>query len=114
MTELPIPRLKREDVLLRAFAIMAAGVLFNIGFFFVLGILTPLIVGVIVAYIVGEKWLGPLASALSGLIAFSIILVATRGENEIIVLLEAITIMVVLSFMGGLFGFCIKTKSASS
>ncbi|TFG32156.1 hypothetical protein EU527_10755 [Candidatus Thorarchaeota archaeon] len=114
MTELHTPILRRQDILLRAFAIMAAGVLLNIGLFFMLGILTPLFVGIIVGYIVGEKWLSLLASTFNGLLAYSMILFATNGGNPIIIILEAIILMTMISLMGGLLGYFVQTKFTRS
>lgn len=111
VTELPAPTLRREDVYIRAFAITAAGFLLNIGLFFILGILTSLTVGLIVGYIIGEKWTSPIGGSLSAMIAYSIMFPITNISAEIIIVLEAIGIMVVLGFIGGYFGEYIRKRT---
>ena len=109
MTEIPKSKLRREDVYIRAFAIMAAGVLLNIGLFFVLGILTSLFVGVIIGYIIGEQGTSPTAAGLSAVIAYSIMFPITNVNSNFIIVIEAI-----LGLFGGYFGHYIRKKSVNS
>lgn len=113
MTEHPTPTLTRQDLYIRAFAITAAGFLLNIGLFFILGILTSLFVGVIVGYIIGERWNSPIAGSLSALIAYSIMFPITNVDSSLIIIVEAIAIMAVLGLIGGYFGEYIRKKTAN-
>lgn len=113
MREHSTTTLRRQDAYIRAFAITAAGFLLNIGLFFILGILTSLFVGVIVGYIVGEKWTSPTVGSLSALIAYSIMFPLTNVDSELVVVLEAVAIMVVLGLLGGYLGEYIMKKSRS-
>lgn len=114
MTKVPSPKLKRDDVYIRAFAIMAAGVLLNIGLFFLLGVLTSLFVGLIVGYIIGERGIGPLASTLSSLLAYSIMFFVTSSSYDMLSIIGAVLIMALIGGFGGHLGYYIRMKSVSS
>lgn len=114
MPEIPSPILRREDRLLRAFAIMAAGILLNLGLFFVLGIWTPIFVGLIVGYIIGERGIGLLAGTLSSFFAYSIIIPVTSGESDLLSIVIAVMIMILIGTVGSYFGYYLRTKATDS
>jgi len=114
LTKHPNPTIATEDAFIRVFALIAAGFLLNIGLFFVLGILTSLFVGLIIGYVIGERWKSTLAGGICALISYSIIFPVTNLESDIIIILEAIGIMVLLGFFGGYFGGYIRKKTVKS
>ncbi|MCJ7817313.1 MAG: hypothetical protein MUP60_00550 [Candidatus Thorarchaeota archaeon] len=62
---------------MRAFALTAAGILLNLGLFFVLAFFAPLLAGIICGYILGHKRNGILAGFLSAVFAYALIFAVT-------------------------------------
>jgi hypothetical protein len=89
---------------MRTFAIMAAGILLNLGLFFILVIGAPLVVGVVCGYIVGDRKNGIIASVLSSIIAYALIFTVTGYATDIPAFVTAILIMCVIGAVGAIVG----------
>ena len=87
---------------MRALALFAAGILLNIGLFFVLALFAPLVVGIACGYILGHKRNGILTGFLSAVFSYSLMFIVTGFATDLAVFGTAVLIM---SFIGGAGGF---------
>ena len=92
----------------RTFAITAAGILLNLGLFFILVIGAPLVVGVVCGYILGNRKNGLIASVLSSIVAYALIFTVTGYATDIPAFATAILIMCVIGAVGAIIGAYIQ------
>ena len=96
------PTSQINDETMRALALFAAGILLNIGLFFVLALFAPLVVGIACGYILGHKRNGILTGFLSAVFSYSLMfIVAAFGTN----FLDLVGAVLIMSFIGGAGGF---------
>lgn len=107
-----IPRVIDEKM--RTFAIIAAGILLNLGLFFILALFAPLVVGMVCGYILGHKRNGILAGFLSAVFAYSLIFIVTGFATDIPVFVSALLIMSFLGAVGGYIGALVQKKIIES
>lgn len=107
-----IPRVNDEKM--RTFAIAAAGILLNLGLFFVLALFAPLVVGMVCGYILGHKRNGILAGFLSAVLAYSLIFIVTGFAIDIPVFISAVLIMSSIGGIGGYIGILIQKRMIDS
>ncbi|TFG32282.1 hypothetical protein EU528_03860 [Candidatus Thorarchaeota archaeon] len=103
MTEIEIVDKFNNDSM-RAFAICAAGILLNLGLFFILVLIAPLLVGIVCGYILGSKRNGILTGFLSAVFSYSLIFVGTGFATDIPVFGTAVLIMSLIGAAGGFIG----------
>ncbi|MGY5872079.1 MAG: hypothetical protein RTV72_07550 [Candidatus Thorarchaeota archaeon] len=103
-----------DDNFMRAFAMMAAGILLNLGLFFVLAIFAPIVVGIVCGYILGHEKHGILAGILSSAFAYSLIFVATGFATDLAEFGSAVLIMCAFAGFGGWIGVFIQKKMRES
>lgn len=111
MTE-PVNRLNDETM--RAFAMVAAGILLNLGLFFVLALFAPLVVGLICGYIVGHQRNGVIVGILSAMFSYSLVFIATGFATDLVVFSSAVLIMCIIGGVGGFIGTLAYKKTSKS
>ena len=102
-----------NDEAMRAFAMIAAGILLNWGLFFVLAIFAPLVVGIACGYILHDRRYGILTGVVSAVFSYWLIFTVTGYGTDLIVLSSALLIMGIIGGVGGLLGATIHSKSSS-
>jgi len=103
-----------NDNAMRFFAIVAAGILLNLGLFFMVIFGAPLIVGIMSAYILGNRRNGIVSAFLSSLFAYSLMFIVTGFATDIPVFVVAVLIMCSIAVVGGFIGAIIHKKSVES
>ena len=98
----------------RVFAIIAAGILLNLGLFFVLAIFAPLVVGIACGYILGHKRNGIISAILSAVVSYSLIFIVTGFTSDIPAFGTAVLIMSVIGGVGGYIGALIQKRIIES
>jgi hypothetical protein len=93
---------------MRAFAIFAAGILLNLGLFFVLVLIAPLVVGIVCGYVLGSKRNGIITGTLSAVFSYSLIFIGTGFATDIPVFGTAVLIMSLIGGAGGFIGALIQ------
>jgi len=111
VTERP---LQSNDNFIRFFAITAAGILLNLGLFFMVIFGAPLIVGIVSAYILGDRRNGIISAFLSSLFAYSLMFIVTGFATDIPVFIAAVLIMCSIAIVGGFIGAIIHKKAVAS
>jgi hypothetical protein len=101
---LTTPENQFNPELVRVFAMMVAGILLNLGLFFVLALFAPLVVGIILGYILGHKWNGMITSFLGAVVAYLVIFVVTGFGTDLAVLTTAVILMALIGGLGGFLG----------
>lgn len=99
---------------MRAFAITAAGILLNLGLFFLLAIFAPLLVGIICGYILGHKRNGILAGFLSAVFAYALIFAVAGFAVDIPAFVAAVLIMSIIGAIGGFLGAVVQKRMVAS
>jgi hypothetical protein len=100
--------------IVRTFAIFIAGILLNLGLFFVLAIFAPLLVGFILGYVLGHKGKGIISSILSAAVSYLAIFIVTGFGSDLFVLSSAVIIMCIIGGIGGYLGAIIYQRSSTS
>ena len=103
-----------DDASMRFFAIVAAGILLNLGLFFIVIFGAPLIVGIMSSYILGSRKNGIVSAFLSSLIAYSLMFIVTGFATDIPVFVAAVLIMCFIAVVGGIIGAAIGKRSIDS
>jgi len=103
-----------DDTSMRFFAIVAAGILLNLGLFFMVIFGAPLIVGIVSSYILGNRKNGMISAFLSSLIAYSLMFIVTGFATDIPVFIAAVLIMCFIAVVGGFIGAIIHKKTVES
>jgi len=102
-----------NENIVRVFALIAAGILLNFGLFFILSILTPLIVGLVSGFFFFRYREGVSVSALSAVVSYSIIFIVTATMTiDILAISSAVMIMAVLGVFGGILGVFLHMKTS--
>ena len=104
------PTKQLDNKAIRVFAIFAAGILLNLGLFFVLAIFAPLVVGMVCGYILGQKNYGTLTGFLSAIAAYALIFVVTGFAVNLLDFSGAILIMSVIGGVGGYLGAILQKR----
>ena len=99
---------------MRAFAIIAAGILLNLGLFFILFLFAPLLVGIVCGYILGHRRNGVLAGFSSSLFSYTLMFYATGLEGGPVEFITAVLIMCIIGAVGGLFGHSLHKRMVDS
>jgi hypothetical protein len=98
------------DGKIRTFAMVAAGILLNLGLSFLLTLLTPIVVGIVCGYILHETREGILSGILSALFAYALIFIVTGYATDLIAFGSALLIMCVLGGVGGYIGIIFQKR----
>jgi hypothetical protein len=99
---------------MRAFAIIAAGILLNIGLFFILALFAPLVVGIVCGYILGHQKHGIISGILSSAFAYSLIFVVTEFGTDLAAIITAVLIMCVIGGFGAWIGVRVQKMMRES
>jgi hypothetical protein len=103
-----------NENIVRIFAFVAAGTLLNFGLFFILSIVTPIIVGVISSFFFYRYRVGVLVGTLSAAIAYSIIFIVTVSTTmDILAISLAVAIMSILGLFGGIIGVQLHRRNSA-
>ena len=111
MTEMP---LQSNDKIMRFIAIVAAGILLNLGLFFMVIFGAPLIVGIMSAYILADRKNGIIAAFLSSALAYSLMFIVTGFATDVPVFIAAVLIMCSIAIVGGFIGAIIHQRTVGS
>ncbi|MGY5860116.1 MAG: hypothetical protein RTU63_12160 [Candidatus Thorarchaeota archaeon] len=103
-----------NDNAMRFFAIVAAGILLNLGLFFMVIFAAPFIVGIVSAYILGDRKNGIVAAFLSSLFAYSLMFIVTGFATDIPVFIAAVLIMCSIAVVGGIVGAIIRSRAVAA
>ncbi|MCK5265259.1 MAG: hypothetical protein KAR03_06595 [Candidatus Thorarchaeota archaeon] len=103
-----------NDDAMRVFAILAAGILLNWGLFFILTLITPLVVGIICGYILVHQRNAIIAGTLSAAFSYALLFIATGSASDLIVFSEAVLIMVIFGGVGGFIGSVLYKRMSKS
>jgi hypothetical protein len=103
-----------NDEAMRAFAMIAAGILLNWGLFFVLAIFAPLVVGIACGYILHDRRYGILTGVVSAVFSYWLIFTVTGYGVDLMVLGSALLIMGIIGGVGGLLGASIHKRISKS
>jgi MFS family permease len=103
-----------NDNVMRFFAIVAAGILLNLGLFFMVIFAAPFIVGIMSTYILGDRRNGIIAAFVSSLLAYSLMFIVTGFATDIPVFIAAVLIMCSIAIVGGIVGAFIHKKATES
>lgn len=103
-----------NDNAMRFFAIIAAGILLNLGLFFMVIFAAPFIVGIMSAYILGDRKNGIIAAFVSSFLAYSLMFIVTGFATDIPVFIAAVLIMCSIAVVGGIVGAIIQRKVVES
>ena len=98
----------------RIFAMIAAGILLNLGLFFVLIFLAPLIAGMVCGYILRHKRNGILSGFLSSVFSYSLIFAVTGSSVGFLDLIGAVLIMSLIGALGGFIGVVLQKRMIES
>ncbi len=102
-----------NENIVRVFALVAAGILLNFGLFFILSIITPLVVGLVSGFFFFRYRAGVIVGTLSAAIAYSIIFIVTATTTiDLLVISSAIAIMAGLGAFGGIVGVLVHLKTS--
>lgn len=99
---------------MRLFAITAAGILLNLGLFFILALFAPLVVGMMSGYILGHKRNGIISSILSNFFSYSLIFNVTGFATDLAVFISAVLIMCVIGVVGGYIGAILNKRMVAA
>ena len=106
-----------ENQLIGILALIAAGILLNLGLFFVLAILAPLVVGIVCGYLSSQWKDGVFISFVASTIAYSLIFAVTQllpgFTTDLFAIVIAVLIMSTIGVIGGILGSIIKTRRTS-
>jgi hypothetical protein len=106
-----VPDTQYEENFVRVIALIAAGILLNLGLFFVLSVFTPLVIGLLSGFFFTRYQAGVLTGAVSALISYSIVFMVTSFMiMEISAIVIAVLIMTVLGAMGASLGVYIHSR----
>ncbi|MFW9956616.1 MAG: hypothetical protein ACFFCT_00980 [Candidatus Odinarchaeota archaeon] len=101
-----------NENIVRVIALISAGVLLNFGLFFILSILTPLVVGFVGGFFFFRYRAGVFVSALSTAVAYTIIFIVTATVAiDILAISSAIAIMTGLGAFGGIAGVFVHLRT---
>lgn len=103
-----------NDDTIRVLAIIVAGILLNLGLFFILAIFAPLVVGLVCGYILDYKRNGIIAGFLSAVFSYSLIFAVAGFATDIIVFSVSILIMAIIGAVGGFIGARIYKRMSES
>jgi len=102
-----------NENVVRIFALIAAGVLLNFGLFFILSILTPIIVGFISGFFFYRYSEGALVGTLSAALSYTIIFIVTSSMTmDILSISSAVLIMSILGLFGGILGVLFHQRTS--
>jgi len=103
-----------DENIVRVFAFVAAGILLNFGLFFVLSILTPLVVGLVSGFFFFRYRVGAFVGTLSAATAYSIIFIVTATTAfDFLTISSAVAIMIVLGAIGGILGVLARHRTSN-
>jgi len=103
---------QNNENIVRVIALISAGVLLNFGLFFILSILTPLVVGFVSGFFFFRYRVGVFVSALSAAVAYTIIFIVTATVTiDILAISSAILIMTGLGAFGGIVGVLVHLRT---
>ena len=108
------PANRFNDDAIRVLAIIVAGILLNLGLFFILAIFAPLVVGLVCGYILDYKRNGIIAGLLSAVFSYSLIFAVAGFATDIIVFSVSILIMAIIGAVGGFIGARIYKRMSES
>ncbi|MHA1864150.1 MAG: hypothetical protein ACTSWA_10315 [Candidatus Thorarchaeota archaeon] len=108
----PVNRL--SDDVIRNLAMFVAGTLLNYGLFFILALFAPLVVGIIIAYILGHRRNGILAGVLSAVFSYSVIFAVAGFATDLIVFSTSVLIMAFIAGVGGVIGSFLQKRMRES
>jgi len=103
-----------NDDAMRVFAMLAAGILLNWGLFFILTLITPLVVGIITGYILVHQRNAIIAGTLSAAFSYALLFIATGSASDLIVFSEAVLIMAIFGGVGGFIGSVLYKRMSKS
>jgi len=103
-----------NDDAMRVFAMLAAGILLNWGLFFILTLITPLVVGIICGYILVHQRNAIIAGTLSAAFSYALLFIATGSASDLIVFSEAVLIMAIFGGVGGFIGSVLYKRMSKS
>jgi hypothetical protein len=103
-----------EENIVRVFALIAAGILLNLGMFFVLSVFAPLVIGLLSGFFFTRYQKGILTGFVSALIAYAIIFIATSFTTmDVFATIIAVLIMAFLGAMGGAIGVYLHSRTVN-
>jgi hypothetical protein len=95
--------------------LILAAVLLNLGLFFILAFLAPIVAGIVVGFFLERKDIGTLAGFLGALFSYSGILFVTEYltgfSTDFITLVAAVALMGLFGALGGLLGAFVRSRS---
>ena len=99
----------------RVILMILAAVMLNLGLFFILAFLAPLVSGLVVGFFLEKSKVGTLAGFMGGLISYSAILLITEYltgfATDPLTLVSAVLLMALIGALGGLLGAVIRSRS---
>ncbi|TFH08969.1 MAG: hypothetical protein E4H14_05380 [Candidatus Thorarchaeota archaeon] len=113
MTEIELVDRFNDDAM-KAFAIFAAGILLNLGLFFVLALFAPMVVGIVCGYILGKKRNGILTGFLGAVVSYALMFIVTGFAVDIAVFGTAVLIMSLIGGAGGFIGAVLQKRMIES
>ncbi|MFX1481874.1 MAG: hypothetical protein ACFFCP_01650 [Promethearchaeota archaeon] len=106
---------KFESPIVIAGAMILVGVLLNVGLFFILAILAPLVSGLVVGFFLGQPQKGTVVGFLGAAISYTLILWVTESltgyNTELTLLFSAVLLMSLFGSFGGFLGSVIRTRT---
>ena len=103
-----------DDNFVRFLAVIAAGILLNLGLFFVLALFAPLVVGIVCGYILSHKRNGILSATLSAGFSYSLIFIVTGFSSDMPAFVAAVLIMCIIAALGGYIGAIVQKRLLDS
>ncbi len=104
-----------DSHVMRIILMILAAVMLNLGLFFILAFLAPLVSGLTVGFFLENSKIGSVAGFTGALVSYSAILLITEYltgfSTDLLTLVSAVLLMALIGALGGLLGALIRSRS---